>query len=107
MPMAVSTLLRSGRAASREDSNPTRVLAFLRASPDEAFLAKEISDALEIEIHTLGAVLRRLQSRGLVDKQGTYWFVPTESEGAKLAMIHATTQDLNERLGVENPDDWF
>lgn len=107
MSMAVDALLRGGRATNAEDPNPTRVLAFLRANPSEAWTAKEISDALDIQIHTLGAVLRRLRSRGLVDKQGTYWFIPTEIEGAKLTMMHAVTQDANERLGVEDPADWF
>lgn len=107
MPMEVDALLRGGRATSAEDPNPTRVLAFLRADPSSAWTAKEIRDALDIETHTLGAVLRRLRGRGLIDKQGTYWFIPTEVEGAKLVMMHATTRDLNERLGVEDPADWF
>lgn len=107
MSMPVEILLQGGRASTLEDPNPARVMTFLRATPSEAWLAKEISDVLDIEIHTLGAVLRRLRSRGLVDKQGTYWFIPTESEGTKLAMIHQANQDLNKRLGVEDPSDWF
>ena len=107
MPIAVETLLKGARASDVGDSNPARVMSFIRATPGEAWRSVEIADALGIEIHTLGAVLRRLLQRGLLDKQGLYWFQPTELEGAKLATTHATTQDLNERLGPENPDDWF
>ncbi len=107
MSMAVETLLKGARASHPGDSNPARVMRFIRATPGEAWRAVEIADALGIEVHTLGAVLRRLLQRGLLDKQGVYWFQPTELEGARLAMIHATTQDLNERLGPEDPDDWF
>lgn len=105
--MAVETLLKGARSSDAGDSNPIRVMNFVRATPGEAWRAVEIADALGIEIHTLGTVLRRLHQTGLLDKQGVYWFQTTEIEGAKLAMAHAITKDLNERLGPENPDDWF
>lgn len=99
-------LLKGARATDAGDSNPERVMKFIRAAPGQAWRAVEIADALGIEIHTLGAVLRRLLQRGLLDKQGVYWFRPTELDGAKLAMVNAITKELNERLGPEDPDDW-
>src|SRR5687768_7668891 len=106
MPLPVASLLRGAHGAAGADNNAGKVVAFLRAQPDQAWRAIEVSEALGIEIHTLGAVLRRLLSRGLLDKQGAYWFIPTPRDSARLAAVHAVTRDLNERLGIEDPRDW-
>lgn len=106
MPMPVALLLKGAQEAENATSNGGKVVAFLRATPSQAWRASEIADALGIELHTLSAVLRRLLARGLADKQGAYWFVPSERDGARLAAVHAITQDLNQRLGVEDPADW-
>ena len=64
------------------------------------------ADALGVDQHTLGATLRRLRARGLLDKQGAYWFVPTARDGARLAGLYGLTRSLNERLGPEKRSDW-
>ena len=102
-PIAVDALLRG---TADDGSNPSRVLGLLRAQPDQAWRAIEIAEALDIEQHTLGAVLRRLRTRGLVDKRGAYWFVPSPRDQARLMALHAVTHELNARLGPEDPDQW-
>lgn len=106
MPLPLANLLQGATGAAGAPTNTTRVRAFLASQPDQAWRAVEVSDALGIDIHTLGAVLRRLLARGLVSRQGAYWFAASERDGARLAALHAITHDLNQRLGLEDPADW-
>lgn len=104
MPVPVDALLRG--EAPTASGNPGRVLKVLRKEPRMAWRAVELASKMKVDQHTLGAVLRRLRVRGLVDKKEEYWFVPTEQDAARLSMLHALTRDLNQRLGPEDPADW-
>jgi len=101
-------LLRSGRLAHRPEpeSHPGRVLAFLQKHADKAWRAAEVAKALRTDQYTIGAALRRLRGRGLIDKEGPYWFALSERESAQLQMALAVTRAANERWGPEDPADW-
>ncbi|MHB8587113.1 MAG: MarR family transcriptional regulator [Thermoplasmatota archaeon] len=90
----------------RPGSYPSRVLAFLAEHSREAWRAHEIAAALDVEEHTLGAALRRLHSRGLIEKKGHFWHALDEKDAGKLFAAIALTRELNERLGRENRRDW-
>lgn len=90
----------------RPGSQLASTLAFLLKHHDKAWRAHELAEELDTTQHTMGAALRRLRARGLVDKQGPYWFALSERESAQLQAALATTRAANERLGVEDPDDW-
>ncbi|HWG92280.1 MAG TPA: helix-turn-helix domain-containing protein [Candidatus Thermoplasmatota archaeon] len=105
-PIPLEDLKRGRFPAARPGSNPERVLAFLREHPTEAWRAVEIAAALDIEQHTLGAVLRRLAARGYVGKKEEYWFALDEEETATLQMALAVNRYANEKLGPEDPADW-
>lgn len=94
------------REEPREGTHPARVLAFLRARSDQAWRAHEIARALSMDPYTAGAALRRLLARGLIEKDGVFWFATTERDAAQLQAALAATHDLNERYGRENPADW-
>lgn len=100
--------LRKGlpAGAPRAGSQLARTLAFLLKHHDKAWRAHELAEELDASQHTMGAALRRLRSRGLVDKQGPYWFALSERESAQLQAALAATREANARLGVEDPDDW-
>jgi Mn-dependent DtxR family transcriptional regulator len=106
-PVSLADLRRGKiRPAPRRESHPGRVLALLRKHANQAWRAQEIADRLDVDAHTIGAALRRLHSRGLVDKQGPFWFALSDEESAHLRAFLLTTQELNRELGTENPQDW-
>lgn len=100
--------LRKGKVSVLPDetSHPGRVLALLRKRPDQAWRAQEIAERLDADAHTIGATLRRLRARGLIDKDGVHWFAVSEEEGAHLRMAQLLTRATNRRLGPEDPADW-
>lgn len=100
--------LRQGKVVEqpRPGSHLARVLRLLRSNPDQAWRASEVALELDTEPHTIGAALRRLHARGLVDKKGPYWFALGERESAQLAGALAVTRELNQRYGPEGPADW-
>lgn len=100
--------LRRGHVveAPKPGSHPARVYAFLEGHRAEAWRAHEVAAALDVDQHTIGAALRRLRARGLVDKEGPYWFALSEQESAQLQAANLATRDANERLGPEDPARW-
>lgn len=100
--------LRQGKVLEppRRGTHLARVLDFLRSHGDQAWRAHELAEELAIDPHTLGAALRRLQGRGLVHKQGRYWYATDEREAAQLGAAIAVTRELNAKYGPENPAEW-
>jgi hypothetical protein len=107
-PISVDELhRRNGKVRlPRPGTNPDRVLDFLRDHIDEAWRGSELSANLDIEIHTLGSVLRRLRARGLIDVKDEHWYALEDDEIAKLQGGILTTRLANEKLGPEDLDDW-
>jgi len=100
--------LRSGKVvdAPRVDSLLHHAHVFLCDHGDEAWRAHELAEALDVDPHTLGAALRRLRARGLVGKQGPYWFALSQQESAQLQAAMAASRAMDERHGAEDPVRW-
>jgi predicted transcriptional regulator of viral defense system len=59
----------------QEGTQPYRILQFLAENDNQAFTQTEIHEATEIKRGSVGAVLSRLEDRGLVRHKGRYWAI--------------------------------
>jgi DNA-binding IclR family transcriptional regulator len=73
----------------QEGTQPYQILQFLTEHDDKAFTQTEIHEATDINRGSVGAVLSRLEDRGLVRHRGRYWAV---GEDDRLASYAAQTQ---------------
>jgi predicted transcriptional regulator of viral defense system len=73
----------------QEGTQPYRVLQFLADNSEQAFTQTEVHEATGIKRGSVGAVLSRLDDRGLVRHRGRYWAV---AEDDRLASYAAQTQ---------------
>ncbi len=73
----------------QEGTQPYRILQFLAEHDDKAFTQTEIHEATDINRGSVGAVLSRLEDRGLVRHRGRYWAI---GEDDRLASYAAQTQ---------------
>jgi len=72
-------------------TQPYRVLKFLAENNGKAFTQKEIHEATEIKRGSVGAVLSRLEERGLVRHKGRYWTVEKDDRLASAAAQEAAS----------------
>lgn len=72
----------------KEGTQPYRVLRFLGEHDEQAFTQSEIADGTGITAGSVGAVLARLEARGLVRHKGRYWAI---GEDDRLASYAAQT----------------
>jgi predicted transcriptional regulator of viral defense system len=72
-------------------TQPHRILLFLADHSDEAFTQTEIHEATEIKRGSVGAVLSRLEDRGLVRHRGRYWAIAEDDRLASYAAQHAAS----------------
>jgi len=88
-------------------TNAERVLRFLVENDDRAFEPGTIARETGVDRNSIGAVLSRLEGRGLVRHKATYWAITDDSDRLRnAAAFDGTTRSLNERLGAEDPDEW-
>jgi predicted transcriptional regulator of viral defense system len=73
----------------QEGTQPYCILQFLAEHDDKAFTQTEIHEATDIKRGSVGAVLSRLEDRGLVRHRGRYWAI---GEDDRLASYAAQTQ---------------
>lgn len=73
----------------QEGTQPYRIIEFLAANEDQAFTQTELHEATGIKRGSVGAVLSRLEERGLVRHRGRYWAI---AEDDRLASYAAQTQ---------------
>jgi DNA-binding IclR family transcriptional regulator len=73
----------------QEGSQPYRILHFLTENADQAFTQTEIHNQTGIKRGSVGAVLSRLEDRGLVRHRGRYWGIGDDD---RLASYAAQTQ---------------
>lgn len=59
----------------KQGTQPYRILQFLAENNDQAFTQTEIHEATDIKRGSVGAVLSRLEDRGLVRHRGRYWAI--------------------------------
>lgn len=83
-----------------EDTQAYQVLKFLAENPEKAFTPKEIHEETGIKKGSVGAVLSRLEDRGLLRHKGKYWAI---IEDDRLASITAMTQASSASV----KDDYF
>lgn len=72
----------------KEGTQPYRIVRFLAANDDKAYTQTEIHEETGIKRGSVGAVLSRLDDRGLVRHQGRYWAI---AEDDRLASYAAQT----------------
>lgn len=78
-------------------TQPYRVLRFLAEHDDQAFTQTEIHGASGIERGSVGAVLSRLDDRGLVRHRGRYWAVGEDDRlAAYAAQTHASSASTDD-----------
>ena len=83
-----------------ESTQAYKVFEFLAENPDRAFTPKEISEETGVKKGSIGAVLSRLEDRGLLRHKGKYWAVV---EDDRLAGFTAMTQGSSASVD----DDYF
>jgi DNA-binding IclR family transcriptional regulator len=84
----------------QEGTQPYRILRFLAEHDEYAFTQSEIHEETGIKLGSVGAVLSRLEERGLVRHRGRYWAI---GEDDRLASYAAQTQSSS----VSTTDDYF
>lgn len=109
MPIGVEEFEEAREEALKvkPDTNAERVLNFLVQNRDKAFTRKEIQEGTGVKPGSIGTVLSRLEESELVRHKGHYWALAKEDRITKyLASIRAT-ETANERLGVEDKEEWL
>lgn len=80
-----------------EGTQPHRVLTFLAEHDDQAFTQTEIHEATGIKRGSVGAVLSRLEDRGLVRHRGRYWAIGEDDRLASYAaQTHASSASTDD-----------
>jgi predicted transcriptional regulator of viral defense system len=72
-------------------TQPYRVLGFLAEHDDQAFTQTEIHEETGIKRGSVGAVLSRLEERGLVRHRGRYWAIAEDERLASFAAQRAAS----------------
>lgn len=103
MPIDIETF------ESDVDEGPThaeRIIGFLAANDDKAFERREVADETGIDVNAVSSVLSRLKERGLVRHKPPYWAIGNDDRIEAATAFSRDLNTLNERLGVEDMDDW-
>lgn len=79
-----------------ENTQAYKVVKFLAEHPDEAFTPAEIREETGIKKNSLGAVLSRLEDRGLARHKGKYYAIAEDDRLASFtAMTEASSASVN------------
>jgi Mn-dependent DtxR family transcriptional regulator len=90
-----------------DSSVPERVVRFLAARSEQAFMRTEIAAAIDADENTVSTALSRLHSRGMVRHRGTYWAITDDSDRLQAAYdVHTATEALNAEDGGIDPEEW-
>lgn len=84
-----------------EGTQPYRILTFLAERPDQAFTQTEIHEETGINRGSVGAVLSRLEDRGLVRHKGTYWAIGDDDRLASFAAQRLSRKSLAKHYGSD------
>jgi predicted transcriptional regulator of viral defense system len=87
-------------------TNAERILAFLSGNSEQAFTPKEIHEGTDVARGSVGVVLSRLESRGLVRHRGEYWAIEPDADVDATLTSLATARSATERFGPEDPEEW-
>ena len=106
MPIDIETFSQSDEEELTAVTNAERVVRFLYRNDDKAFTPSEIADGTGVKKTSIGTVLRRLRERGLLEHKGDYWAIGDEQAVRDAFRFHRTMDDLDERFGVEDLEEW-
>ena len=87
MPISIDQFDESPEDALdlEEGTQPYRILRFLAEHDEQAFTQSELHEATGIKRGSVGAVLSRLEERGLVRHRGRYWAIAEDDRLASYA----------------------
>lgn len=81
----------------QEGTQPYRILQFLATNSEQAFTQTEIHEATDIKRGSVGAVLSRLEDRGLVRHRGRYWAIAEDDRLASyVAQMQASSSSTSD-----------
>jgi len=106
MPIDIETFDGTGGEGLSEPTNGERIVQLLLTERDKAFRAAEIADRTAVKRNSVGTVLRRLESRGLVRHKGDYWALGDEEAVRAAYDFHRTLEALDGRFGREDLQEW-
>ncbi len=95
MPISIDDFEEGPSKALRveEGTQPYRVLSFLASNADRAYTQTEIAEETGITRGSVGAVLSRLEERGLVRHRGRYWAIGEDDRLAAFGAGDAASSD--------------
>lgn len=106
MPIDIETFSEASDEELTEVTNAERVVRFLFRNDDKAFTPSEIAEGAGVKTNSISTVLRRLRERDLVKHKGDYWAIGDKETVRDAFQFHRTLDDLNERFGAEDVDEW-
>ena len=106
MPIDIETFTQASNEELTEVTNAEKVVRFLAQNNDKAFTPAEIAAGTDVKRTSISTVLRRLKNRQLVQHKGDYWAIGEEERVRDAFQFHQTMEDLYERLGAEDIDEW-
>lgn len=106
MPIDIETFDETDGERLSEPTNGKRVIRLLLNERDKAFTAAEIAERTAVKRSSVGTVLRRLESRGLVRHKGEYWALGDEEAVREAYDFHRTLEALDGRFGREDLEEW-
>lgn len=96
-----------GRMDLTEGSNAHAILTFLASNPETGYTPAEIHEETGIPYGSVGPTLQRLHERDLVRHKEPYWAIGEKRELARLGVLSASVEAIDERLGREDPETWL
>ncbi|RBI59756.1 TrmB family transcriptional regulator [halophilic archaeon] len=106
MPIDIETFTEANNEELTEVTNAEKVIRFLYQNNDKAFTPSEIAEGTGVKKTSISTVLRRLKDRELVQHKGDYWALGDEERVQDAFRFHQTMDDLDERFGAEDVDEW-
>ena len=106
MPIDIETFTEASTEELTETTNGEKVIRFLYQNRDKAFTPSEIAEGTGVKKTSISTVLRRLKERELVQHKGDYWALSDEERVQDADRFHQTMDDLDERFGAEDIDEW-
>lgn len=106
VPIDIETFTEASNEELTEITNAEKVIRFLYQNRGKAFTPSEIAESTGVKKTSISTVLRRLKERDLVQHKGDYWAIGDEERVRDAYGFHQTMEDLDERFGAEDVDEW-
>lgn len=106
MPIDIETFTEASDEELSEVTSAEMVIRFLYQHNDEAFTPAEIAAGTSVKKTSISTVLRRLEDRELLQHKGEYWAPGDEERVRDAFRFHQAMDDLDERCGAEDVDEW-